>query len=81
MGGGKMERYTLKQLKSLVDSGGAIDISHFTDDEIFMLKRKHTIKQIGFCIGQYGCNGMLLLNIEEGKLYCVVGRVSALWLF
>mgnify|MGYP003500766233 FL=1 len=46
-----------------------------------MLKRKHTIKQIGFCIGQYGCNGMLLLNVEEGKLYCIVGRVSALWLF
>lgn len=76
-----MERYTLKQLKSLVNSGGAIDISHYSDDKIFMLKRKHTIQQIGFCIGQYGCNGMLLLNEDTKQLYCIINRVSALWLF
>lgn len=76
-----MERYTIKQLKSLVNCGGAIDISHYDDDKIFMLRKKHPITQIGYCIGQYGCNGMLLLNEDTKQLYCIIGRVSTLWLF
>lgn len=79
--GEKMERYTLKQLKSFVDNSCAIDISRYSDDDIFKLKREHNIIKIGYCINKFGCNGLLLQDYDTKILYVVISRVSPLWLF
>ena len=72
-----MEKYTIKQLKSLVNSGAAIDVTH--------AKNKNDISegytQVGYASGLYGCNGMLLKGYETGKLYAVIGRTTAIYIF
>ena len=72
----KMEKYTIKQLKSLVNSGAAIDVTHAkTENEI-----PESYAQIGYATGLYGCNGMLLKG-ESGKLYAVTSRTTAIYIF
>ena len=72
-----MEKYTIKQLKSLVNSGAAIDVTH--------AKEKNDIPesytQVGYTSGLYGCNGMLLKGYDTGKLYAVIGRTTAIYIF
>ena len=72
-----MEKYTIKQLKSLVNSGSAIDIT-------FAKKQSEipeSYTQIGYASGLYGCNGMLLKGCDTGKLYAVTGRTTAIYIF
>ena len=73
----KMTKYTIKQLKSLVNSGAAIDVTY--------AKKKSEIPesytQIGYAAGLYGCNGMLLRGCISGKLYAVTSRTTAIYLF
>jgi hypothetical protein len=72
----KMEKYTIKQLKSLVNSSAAIDVTY--------AKKRTDIPenyvQIGYASGLYGCNGMLLRG-ESGKLYAVTSRTTAIYIF
>ena len=73
----KMEKYTIKQLKSLVNSGAAIDVTHAkTEKEI-----PESYTQIGYAAGLYGCNGMLLRGCTSGKLYAVTSRTTAIYIF
>ena len=51
-----MERYSCKQLKSLVASGVAKDVTYA--NERSDIPESYT--QIGYAAGIYGCNGMLL---------------------
>ena len=73
----KMEKYTIKQLKSLVNSGSAIDVTY--------AKEKNDIPesytQVGYASGLYGCNGMLLKGCDTGKLYAVTSRTTAIYIF
>ena len=73
----KMKKYTIKQLKSLVNSGAAIDVTN--------AKEKNDIPesytQVGYASGLYGCNGMLLKGYDTGKLYAVTGRTTAIYIF
>lgn len=71
-----MEKYTQKQLKSLVNSGSAIDVTNARDRK--EIPEHYT--QIGYAAGIYGCNGMLLKG-ESGQLYAVTSRTSAIYLF
>lgn len=48
-----MERYSCKQLKSLVASGVAKDVTYA--DERSEIPESYT--QIGYAAGIYGCNG------------------------
>ena len=72
-----MEKYTIKQLKSLVNSGSAIDVTY--------AKEKNDIPesytQVGYASGLYGCNGMLLKGCDTGKLYAVTSRTTAIYIF
>lgn len=72
----KMEKYTIKQLKSLVNSGAAIDVTYA--HKCADIPESYT--QIGYASGIYGCNGMLLKG-ESGKLYAVTGRTTAIYIF
>ena len=73
----KMERYTIKQLKSLVSSGAAIDVT----GAIKQSEIPEHYTQIGYASGIYGCNGMLLRGYTSGKLYAVTGRTTAIYIF
>ena len=72
-----MEKYTIKQLKSLVSSGAAIDVTGASEQSD--IPEKYT--QIGYASGMYGCNGMLLRGYTSGKLYAVTGRTTAIYIF
>lgn len=71
-----MERYTQKQLKSLVRAGIAIDVTDASDRNAI----PENYKQIGFSAGVYGCNGQLFRG-ESGKLYAVTSRTMAIYIF
>jgi hypothetical protein len=71
-----MERYTLKELKRLVRTGAAKDITFCnTRSDV-----PESYTQIGQSNGLYGCNGKLLQG-ESGRLYAITKRTPALFLF
>ena len=72
-----MERYTQKQLKSLVSSGAAIDVTDWSKQSD--IPENYT--QIGYASGIYGCNGMLLRGYTSGKLYAITSRTTAIYIF
>lgn len=70
-----MERYTQKQLKALVKSGAAKDVTYASNrSEI-----PESYTQIGYASGLYGCNGMLLKG-ASGQLYAVTTRTTAIYI-
>lgn len=77
-----MERYTQKQLKNLVDTGAAVDITRGNNEtREQMLKEEEYYIQIGYSAGVYGCNGVLLKGHKTGKLYAVTSRTNAIYIF
>ena len=72
-----MEKYTIKQLKSLVNSGSAIDVTN----SISRSDIPESYTQVGYASGLYGCNGMLLKGYDTGKLYAVTSRTTAIYIF
>lgn len=69
-----MEKYTQKQLRSLVNSGAAKDVTNANSRKD--IPEYYT--QIGYAAGIYGCNGMLLKG-ESGQLYAVTARTGAIY--
>ena len=72
-----MEKYTQKQLRSLVKSGAVIDVTNASSREV--IPENYT--QIGYACGVYGCNGKLFIGSETGKLYAVTSRTGAIFIF
>ena len=72
-----MERYTQRQLKNLVDNGAAIDVTNARDASAI----PENYNFIGYSVGTYGRNGMLMVGRKTGKLYAVTGRTSAVFVF
>lgn len=70
-----MEKYTQKQLRSLVASGAAKDVTNAHEQSVI----PESYKQIGYSCGVYGCNGMLLKG-KSGQLYAVTSRTSAIYI-
>ena len=69
-----MGQTTLKELRRLVRAGAA--------EEITECKQiTESVKQISYSSGIYGLNGALLLGRETGKLYAIIGRISALFYY
>lgn len=72
-----MEKYTQRQLKHLVESGAAIDITY--SGIVKDIPELYT--QIGYCAGIYGCSGKLFKGLESGKLYAITRRTTAIYIF
>lgn len=72
-----MEKYTQKQLRNLVKTGAAIDVSRAKGTKDI----PEGYSQIGYANGIYGCSGMLLKGVETGKLYAVTSRSQAIYIF
>lgn len=65
-----MKKYTQKELKRLISTGFAIDITHA--EEI-----PANLEKIGYCTGVYGIAGGLLQD-HNGQLYAITKRTSNL---
>ena len=72
-----MKKYTQKQLKNLVKTGAAIDVSRAKSTKDI----PEGYSQIGYANGIYGCSGILLEGIESGKLYAVTSRTLSIYIF
>lgn len=72
-----MEKFTQKQLRALVASGAAVDVTNASSRDVI----PENYKQIGYAAGLYGCAGMLLQGYDTGKLYAVTSRTTAIYLF
>ena len=72
-----MTKYTQKQLKELVKSGAAVDVTNANGRGAI----PENYRQIGYARGVYGCSGMLLQGCESGKLYAVTSRTTAIYIF
>ena len=67
-----MMKVRLKDIKEF----NAIDLTHAERDELLRVHQGRQI--IAFSFGVNGCNGVVVENLYDGKLYKVVGRCSAL---
>lgn len=77
-----MRKYTLKQLKNLVNNGLAVDLTNGNNDTYKELMKKESyLSQVGYAIGIYGLNGKLLKGDKTGTLYAITARSSALYIF
>ena len=72
-----MERITQKQLKNLVRTGAAIDVTGTTTRAA--IPENYT--QVGYSCGVYGCNGQLFRGLDSGKLYAITARTTAIFIF
>ena len=72
-----MQRFTQKELRELVRSGVAVDVTRACDREAI----PENYRQIGYSCGVYGCNGMLLQGCDTNKLYAVTSRTTAIYIF
>lgn len=71
-----MIKTTKKQLKQMVASGRAIDVTNANGRR----EIPENYRQIAYSSGVYGCTGMLLQG-ESGQLYAVTDRTSAIYIF
>lgn len=77
-----MKKYTLKQLKNLVNNGLAVDLTKGNNDMYKeLMKKEGYLSQVGYAIGIYGLNGKLLKGDKTGTLYAITARSSALYIF
>lgn len=80
--GVKMELYTQKQLKGLVNNGIAKDISYYhIKDREELEKMESYLIQVGYCKGIYGCNGKLFKGKNTNNLYAIIGNTQAIYIF
>lgn len=78
----KMRKYTQRELREMVASGKAIDITQAdgkTREEL-LLKEEY-LTQIGYASGIYGCNGQLHEGHKTGTLYAITARTTAIFIF
>lgn len=71
-----MKKYTTKQLKELVKTGAAIDVT----DAISTTAIPEWYDKIGYSKGINGINGLLMKG-KSGKLYAITSRSTAISLF
>lgn len=72
-----MQRFTQTQLKNLVRTGAAVDVTNASDRRAI----PEPYAQVGFSCGVYGCNGQLFKGLESGKLYAITARTTAIFIF
>ena len=77
-----MIRYTQKQIKNLISTGAAVDITRAdANDRKNILTNEYELTAIGYSIGKYGRNGLLLISEYSGTLYAIGSRSTALFIF
>lgn len=70
-------KVTKKEIKKIVESGKAMDITYISDIELKKLK-ENDLEMIAFSIGTYGINAALFED-KNGKKYAITARTSNLF--
>lgn len=69
-----------KNIKEIVNRKLAIDITYLTDKEIQEIKvNEGWFNELGYSLGIYGCNGILLQGNKTKQLYAIASRTSAMY--
>lgn len=76
-----MTKYTQKTIRNLVKDGAAIDITNYDSYMHEQLQAQDHPECIGYSIGAYGINGLLLRGRNSGTLYAIPSRASAIYLY
>lgn len=77
-----MKKYTQREIKALVKSSAAIDISdHDNNARRELETREIRLEKVGYSSGVYGLNGGLLKGHNSGTLYAITSRTSALFIY
>lgn len=71
------KKLTQKELKRLVKTGAAVDITAWDSEKIKELQNKN-IEKVGLSFGIYGMNGGLFKD-KDGNLYTITARTSNLF--
>lgn len=73
-----MRKYGQREIKSLVKSGVAVDITNAPETEVLTLWKR--CEKVGYSSGLYGINGGLIRDIETGDFYAITARNSNLFI-
>lgn len=77
-----MLKVTQKELKNLVATNQAVDLTRYTMQQADELRKKEGyLTQIGYASGLYGCNGKLLKGNNTNTLYAITARTNAIYMF
>ena len=77
----KMKKYTQRELKEMVATGIAQDISYGTEEtRQEILKKEGHLTQIGYAAGVYGCSGQLFEGYNTGTLYAITRRTQPIFI-
>lgn len=77
-----MRKYTQKELKTLVRTGAAVDITnHGTAEYRTLIEKEKYLYKLGYSSGVYGINGGLLQGQETGTLYAITARSTAVFIY
>ena len=77
-----MRKYTQRELKTLVRTGAAVDITNHGTAEYNALREKEKdLDKLGYSSGMYGINGGLLQGQETGTLYAITARSTAVFIY
>ena len=77
-----MLKTTQKQIKEMVQTGLAIDITNGNNDtRERLMASEGWLKEIAYSAGTYGCNGKVFRGEHTGTLYAITGRTNAIFIF
>ena len=77
-----MKKFGQREIKALVKSGAAVDISNHDNAARHELEAlEGYLDKIGYSSGVYGLNGGLLKGHESDTLYAITGRTTALFIY
>lgn len=77
-----MRKYTQRELKALVRTGAAVDITnHGTAEYKALMEKEKDLDKLGYSSGVYGINGGLLQGQETGALYAITARTAAAFIY
>lgn len=77
-----MRKYGQREIKALVKSGAAVDITNHDNAARQELEsREKYLDKVGYSVGVYGLNGGLLQGHKSGTLYAITARTSALFIY
>lgn len=77
-----MKKYTQRELKALVRTGAAVDITnHGITEYKALIEKEKDLDKLGYSSGIYGINGGLLQGQETGTLYAITARSTAVFIY
>ena len=77
-----MRKYTQRELKTLVRTGAAVDITnHGTAEYEALINKEKDLEKLGYSSGIYGINGGLIQGKETGTLYAITARSTAAFIY